>query len=63
MISAMQGMLESGGKLGVLAELLPEEVAKRSVKFADAMFTEYGKTFGFSEEYINKVIKDHRNLF
>lgn len=40
-ISAMQGFQEAGGKLGVLADMLPEEVAKRAFDFADAMLKEY----------------------
>ena len=40
-ISAMQGFQEAGGKVGILADLLPEEVAKKSFDFADAMLKEY----------------------
>lgn len=40
---AMQGMQESGGKLGVLAELVPGEVAEHAFKFADAMLKEAEK--------------------
>ena len=35
-ISAMQGVLESG-KLGEILEIVPELVAKHSVKLADAL--------------------------
>lgn len=40
---AMQGMQEMGGNLGVIAELVPNEVAKRSFDFADAMLEEAKK--------------------
>jgi len=40
---AMQGMQEMGGKLGIIAELVPNEVAERSFKFADAMLEEAKK--------------------
>lgn len=40
---AMQGMQEMGGKLGIIAELIPNEVAKRSFEFADAMLEEAKK--------------------
>ena len=36
-ISALQGIIEMGGKLGVLAELLPEKVAEHAFDFADHM--------------------------
>lgn len=38
-ISAMQGVLESG-KLGMVLEVVPEVVAKQSVKLADALVEE-----------------------
>lgn len=37
---AMQGIQEMGGKLGIIAELLPNEVAKRSFDLAFAMLAE-----------------------
>lgn len=40
---AMQGMQEIGGKLGIITELIPNEVAKRSFAFADAMLEEAKK--------------------
>lgn len=42
-LSALQGIQEMGGKLGILAELLPDEVAKRAFDFADSMLREYKK--------------------
>ena len=46
---AMQGMQEMGGKLGIIAELVPNEVAERSIKFADAMLEEAKKRKIFSD--------------
>lgn len=40
---AMQGMQEMGGKLGMLAELLPKEISERAFTFADAMLEEAKK--------------------
>lgn len=42
-ISAMQGVLESG-KLGMVLEVVPEVVAKQSVKLADALVDELKKS-------------------
>jgi hypothetical protein len=42
-ISALQGIMEMGGKLGVIAELLPEKVAEHAFDFADHMLEEYRK--------------------
>jgi len=41
--SAMQGILESG-KLGEIAELSPQFVAKQSLRMADALIEELKKT-------------------
>ena len=40
-ISAMQGFQEAGGKIGILADILPEKKKKKSFDFADAMLNEY----------------------
>lgn len=40
-INAMQGFQESGGKVGITADLLQGETAKLSFKMADAMLREY----------------------
>lgn len=50
-ISAMQGVLESG-KLGELLEIVPEVVARQSVKLADALIKELKEKYG----------KDNRTL-
>ena len=38
---AMQGIQEMGGKIGIVAEVLPEELAKKAFDIADHMLKEY----------------------
>ena len=45
-MSAMQGYQESGGKIGLTADLFHKETAKMSFQMADAML----------EEYMNRLI-------
>lgn len=42
-ISAMQGLMEIGGKLGLAVDLFPEFLAEHSFKIADEMLNEYRK--------------------
>ena len=40
-IAAMQGIQEANGKLGLVSDLLPRELARHAFDIADAMLEEY----------------------
>lgn len=42
-ISAMQGLMETGGKMGLVIDVFPEFLAEHSFKIADEMLKEYRK--------------------
>lgn len=42
-IAAMQGIQESGTKLGLVVDLIPNELAEKAFHIADAMLVEYKK--------------------
>jgi len=42
-ISAMQGLMEIGGKLGLVVDAFPEFLAEHSFKIADELLKEYKK--------------------
>lgn len=52
-INAMQGLMEIGGKTGVVVELLPDFLVKHSFNIADRMLEEYRK---------RKVDRDFKTL-